>query len=94
MKRLTFVRLCVVDRAMNDADILEICALLPNLRVFRVHGSGSSLTFDGATEWKRMCPDLSCVSFDESFVTGGGVSEEVGEELRGLGVRVRARVVL
>jgi hypothetical protein len=71
-----------LDRAMNEVEILEICSYLPNLREWSVVGSVSTLTVEEAREWKRICPHLEKVWFGELL------SEEVKEELRGLGVEL------
>jgi hypothetical protein len=82
-KRSTYFRLCGIDRAMNEVDILEICSFLPELEYWVV--KVSDLTVDGAKEWKRICPNLKSI---ELLFSGGGGSKEVKEELRGLGLRV------
>jgi hypothetical protein len=50
-----------IDRSLFDADILEICSYLPNWQCWDVVGMDSTLTIDGALEWKRICPLLDSV---------------------------------
>jgi hypothetical protein len=45
----------------------------------------ATLTVDGAREWKRICPNLETFK----FVGGGGLSKEVKEVLKELGVTVK-----
>jgi hypothetical protein len=71
-----------VDQEMNDSDILEICSYLPSLREWVVDCPRTTLTVDGAREWKRICPNIKTVKFG----VNRGLSEEVKEVLRGLGV--------
>jgi hypothetical protein len=70
------------DQEMNDADILEICSYLPNLRQWSVLSPRTNISIDGAREWKRICLNLQTVR-------GVGLSDEVKEVLQGLGVTVR-----
>jgi hypothetical protein len=83
-KRCEVLLLGQVDQEINDADILEICSCLPNLRRWSVLSPRTTITIDGAREWKRICPNLKTVNFKR----GGGLSEEVKEVLQGLGVTV------
>jgi hypothetical protein len=81
-KQWKTLTLGIVDREINDVDILEICQYLPMLRECTWFGTGlaiSTLTIEGAREWKRICPHLT-------FIQTGGFSEEVEELLIGLGV--------
>jgi len=86
MKRWEKLILAKIDQDMNEDDILGICSYLPSLREWAVTAPRSTLTIDGAREWKRICPDLESVYFG-----GGeeGLSEEVEEVLQGLGVTFR-----
>jgi hypothetical protein len=74
-------RLCLrqIDREMGDLDILEICYYLPSLLCW-MFDERSTLTIDGAREWKRICPNLDGVQFM--------MSEEVKEVLNGLKSKV------
>jgi hypothetical protein len=83
-KKIEFVGLGKVDHAMNDADILEICFYLPSLIEWTVISPRSTITINGAREWKRICPNLKTVRF-----VVGGLTDEVKEVLRGLGVTVK-----
>jgi hypothetical protein len=83
-KRWERVALGRVHQEVNDADVLEICSYLPSLRSWYLICQRFTLTVDGAREWKRICPNLETVK----FVGGGGLSEEVKEVLKGLGVTV------
>jgi hypothetical protein len=83
MKRYDTVFLGYIDQEMNDADILEICSYLPSLNEWIVICHRSTISIDGAREWKRICPNLETVKF-----AGRGLSEEVKEALKGLGVSV------
>jgi hypothetical protein len=69
---------------MNDADFLEIFSYLPSLREWIVDSSSFAITIDGAKEWKRICPNLQSFNIER----GEGLSEEVKEVLKGLGVAV------
>jgi hypothetical protein len=60
-KKLQTFCLRGLDRAINEAEILEICSYLTDLRDWSVDGSGSTLTVDGVREWKRICPKLEKV---------------------------------
>jgi hypothetical protein len=73
------------ERELNDEDILEICSYLPLLREWAVMCPGTTLSIEGARVWKRINPDLESAHF-----VGGqeGLSEEVKEVFRGLGVTV------
>jgi hypothetical protein len=73
-----------VDQEMNDADILEICSYLTNLRRWSVVSPRTTITIDGAREWKRICPNLQTVIIERDE----GLSEEVKKFLQGLGVKV------
>jgi hypothetical protein len=81
-KKLQTFCLRGLDRAMNEAEILEICSYLPDLRDWSVDGSGSTLTVEGAREWKRICPKLEEVGVQRY------VSDEVKEVLQVMGVSV------
>jgi hypothetical protein len=81
-KRWERVVLGRVDQEVNDSDILEICSYLPSLQEWTVISPRSTLTVDGAKEWKRICPHLTSIDIGE------GISEEVEEVLQGLGVTV------
>jgi hypothetical protein len=83
-KKWEFVDLGDLDKEINDADILEICSYLPSLIEWTVSSPRSTLTIDGAREWKRICPNLETVLF-----FGGELPEEVKEMLRGLGVTAK-----
>jgi hypothetical protein len=86
-KRWETLVLARVDQDTNDADILEIYSYLPSLRHWSLFVTlRATLTIDGAREWKRICPDLESVNFGR---VGGGLSEEVKEVMRGLGVIFR-----
>jgi hypothetical protein len=84
MKRLEKILLSQVDQEINDDDILEICSFLPALNDWTVSSPRSTITIDGAREWKRICPNLETVQF-----SGGILSDEVKEVLQGLGVTVK-----
>jgi hypothetical protein len=84
MKRWENLLLSRVGQEMNDDDILEICSYLPSLIELTVSSPRSTLTVDGAREWKRICPHLETVNF-----VGGGLSDEVKEVLKELGVTVK-----
>jgi hypothetical protein len=81
-KRWEALVLGCVDQETNDADILEICSYLPNLRQWSVLSPRTNISIDGAREWKRICLNLETVR-------GVGLSDEVKEVLQGLGVTVR-----
>jgi hypothetical protein len=76
--------LCLVgfDPAWTEADFLEICSFLPDLREFG--GGEIPLAIEGVREWKRICPNLRMVR----IIWGIRLTEEVKDELRGLGVTV------
>jgi hypothetical protein len=83
-KRWEIVCVGEVNQAINDSDILEICSYLPSLIEWSVFPPRSSLTVDGAREWKRICPNLENVHF-----AGGEVlSDQVKDVLQDLGVTV------
>jgi hypothetical protein len=82
MKRCEKMLLAQIDQVINDSDILEICSYLPSLLEWTVFSPSSTLTIDGAKEWKIICPNLDTVN----FIGGEGLPEEVKEVLRGLGV--------
>jgi hypothetical protein len=84
--RLEILVLGGIDREMNDADFLEICAFLPNLKQWNLLCPRSNLTIAGAREWKRICPHLEVVG------AGGGFADEVKEAMHGLGVEVKELV--
>jgi hypothetical protein len=85
MKQWEIVVLGRVDQEVNDSDILEICSYLPSLLEWTLFATRrATLTVEGVTEWKRICPNLKTVQF-----AGGGLPEEVNEVLKGLGVTVR-----
>jgi hypothetical protein len=79
-KRWESLSLSFVDPKMNGKDILEICSYLPLLRKWEVR---STITINGATEWKRICPRL------ESVNCNGELSKKVEKVLQGLGVTVK-----
>jgi hypothetical protein len=84
-KRWEEVALARLDQEMNDSDILEICSSLPSLKEWSVICPKSTITIDGVRKWKRICPNLETVK----FAGRGGLSKEVKEVLRGLGVTVK-----
>jgi hypothetical protein len=71
------------DISDDDEDIVEICSYFPDLREWSVGGFGPTLTVDGVREWKRICPLLEKVRFQEDML-----SEEVKEEFGRIGVDV------
>jgi hypothetical protein len=83
-KRWETLVLGPVDQKVNDSDILEICFYLPSLIEWTVASPRSTITVDGAREWKRICPDLEIVHFGSR-----GLPEEVKEVLQELGVTVK-----
>jgi hypothetical protein len=68
---------------MIDVDIFEICSYLPSLQEWTVISPRSTMTVDGAREWKRICPNLKTVHF-----IGRELSEVVKEVLQVLEVTV------
>jgi hypothetical protein len=84
MNRCEYFGLGRVDQEMNDHNILEICSYLSNLYYWVVISPRTTITIDGAREWKRICPNLQTVILER----GEGLSEEVKEILLGLGVNV------
>jgi hypothetical protein len=80
-KRLTKVYLTGIDRLLFDSDVLEICAFLPHLQEWLGFCPSSPLSTQGVRDWKRICPDLATVKL-------AGISEDVEEELEGMGVSV------
>jgi hypothetical protein len=83
-KRWEIVSLGQVHQEMNDSDIIEISSYLPSLIDWTGFPPRSTLTIDGAREWKRICPRLETLRF-----TGGRLSGEVKKVLQGLGVRFK-----
>jgi hypothetical protein len=83
-KGCEFLGLVGVDQEINDSDIMEICSYLPSLNEWFVFSPRSTLTIDGAREWKRICPNLEIVKFGRE-----GLPEEVKKVLQGLGVTVK-----
>jgi hypothetical protein len=83
-KRWEIVDLGDFDREMNDTNLLEICSYLPRLREWSGSSTIFTLTIYGVREWKRICPLLEIFH----FLGDEGLSEEVKEEMKGLGITV------
>jgi hypothetical protein len=79
-KRLTRIFLSSINLIVDEAGILGVCEFLPDIVAWSSYGPRSTFSVAGIRAWKRICPRLVSVDMN-------GMSEEVEEELRALGIR-------